>query len=428
LAASPDPIQNRDVNLAVRIGELLNRATFTDIDADIEQCLRLVGIDLELTIVAIARRERHRLLTENQFRTNGYMDPAFELDLRQASWWRGHLDESEDVVIDAIDDLPEAASHEREVLAERSTGSLVAIALGCGTERYLIAEVLWKPRRWSAEELRALGEIAHHFGGALARHREHQELLSEAREATRANREKTQFIATLAHELRTPLTAIIGYGQLLATEALGELTFKQRQFVEDILSCAEHLDRIVKESLDLTKLEAGRMSLEVSEIDARSVVRAAALQVQPRAEAKGLDLIIELPDQPVSMSGDELKLRQVLINLLTNAVKFTRQGTVTAALRSSDDAVEIDVRDTGIGIAPANLERIFDSFARVHRDRGDDEGTGLGLALVRRMLELHHGEISVTSELGAGSCFTITLPRRTLGAIAGRPAYVQRVI
>lgn len=389
--------------------------------------MRLLGLELELTIVSLVEKQSDRLVTIRQWRTNGYMDPAFELGLERARWWRDHLDESEDVVIDDLTDLPPAADFERDYLDERCTASLVAVATGWGSDRFLVAEVLWSPRSWTADELELIGGAARHFGVALSQHAEKRALQHEAARAVADREAKDAFIATLAHELRTPLTAILGYAQLLRSDAAGPLMPKQRQFIGDILACAEHLDQIVNESLTLAKLDSHQMPLDLAEIDLCEVISTAVTSVEPAFAKSGLDLEVELPDEPVVITGDRVKLSQVVINLLTNAVKFTPAGRVEVAISRAEGEVQISVRDTGLGIAAGNLERIFDNFSRVHRSRGK-EGTGLGLALVKRLVELHEGRVEVESEPGRGSCFSIILPVHPVGADAGRTAYVERVL
>lgn len=411
----------------MRIAEKLETAGVDELDADIDRCLQLLGLELELTIVSVVEQVDERLVTRYQWRSNGYMDPPFELDLTSAQWWRDHISEDEDVIIDHTDNLPDSAEFERGYLAERSTASLVAIPGGFRSHLFLIAEALWMPREWEADDLRLLAGAARHLGVALTRQIEKRRLVAMATQASADSEAKNAFIATLAHELKTPLTGVLGYAQLLASKVVGPLNQQQEQYVANILDCAEHLDRIVNESLTLATIDSNNVSLKLSDVDVRKLAQTAVATVAPRARHAGLDLDLELPEVPVVITADALKIKQVLINLVSNAIKYTPKGSIVITVRPLEEAVLISVRDTGIGIPSGNLERIFESFARVHRRR-DEEGTGLGLALVKRLVELHEGRIEVESEQGVGSCFSITLPRRPLANESGRTAYVRSVV
>lgn len=417
---------NAIVELSARVANYLTQASFESLGAELERSLQLVGLELELSLASlVSKRDDASLRTLYQFRAIGYMDPAFEMDLRHARWFADQLDEGEDIIVDDVADLPGAADFESQTLTARQTAALALVRAGAETSAFLVVEMRSTPRKWSSKELGTLHDVAFHLGAALNRHQQQLELVTTARQAGRDAREKSQFIATLAHELRTPLTAIIGYGQLLSSASVGTLNEKQERFVGDIVSCAEHLERIVNESLDLAKIDAGRMSLNLEEHDARSHVEQAVLSVRAKAEAADLELRVEMPDAPVQLMADPLKIRQVLINLLTNAIKFTSVGSVTVSVEERGPDVVLTVTDTGDGISPGNIDRIFESFARVYKSRSSDEGTGLGLALVKRLVELHCGTISVASNLGSGSAFTVSLPKRAKAALTGRPAFVR---
>ncbi len=413
------------VELAARIANSLSQASFDAIGAELERSLQLLGLEFELSLASLVALESKSLRTLYEFRAIGYMDPAFELDLSKGAWFADQIEEGEDIIIDDVRDLPKAAEFESRVLTRRQTRSLALVPAGSEGNSFLVVEMRSTPRKWSGDELTILHDVGFHLAGALGRHRQQLELVTTARLADRDAKEKSQFIATLAHELRTPLTAIIGYSQLLAAQAVGPLSAKQEQFVTDILSCAEHLERIVNESLDLAKIDSGRMSLNLEPSDAGSLVEQAVLAVRATAETRGLALKIEIPDKPVTFTGDGLKVRQVIINLLTNAIKFTSEGSVTVSVEERGADVVISVADTGDGIAPSNIGRIFESFARVFHSRSSDEGTGLGLALVRRLVDLHGGTIDVQSVLGTGSTFTVSLPKRAKATVTGRPAFVS---
>jgi signal transduction histidine kinase len=248
--------------------------------------------------------------------------------------------------------------------------------------------------------------------GALASHlnRMNDELgrLYEALET--ASRHKSEFLATMSHELRTPLNAIIGFSQVLREQMFGELNAKQADYVDDVLSSGQHLLNLINDILDLAKVEAGRMELQPATFALPEILENATSMVRERATRQGVSLTTATDRSVGLIEADERKVKQIIFNLLSNAVKFTPGGgQVTLAASAADGQVEISVRDTGVGISAEDQERIFEEFYQVGASR-TQEGTGLGLALTRRLVELHHGRLSVESEPGVGSTFTVTLP------------------
>ena len=230
-------------------------------------------------------------------------------------------------------------------------------------------------------------------------------------QAEAATRAKSEFLANMSHELRTPLNAIIGFSEVLRDGMFGDLNAKQEEYAGDIHESGRHLLSLINDILDLSKIEAGRMELEVTTFDLPSAIDNAVILVRERAGGRGLALETDVDPSLREFKGDERKFKQILLNLLSNALKFTPQGgkiTVTARARSS--RVEVAVTDTGVGIAPDDLSRIFEEFRQVGTDQGRKaEGTGLGLALTKRFVELHGGTVRVESALGKGSTFTFTL-------------------
>ena len=225
-----------------------------------------------------------------------------------------------------------------------------------------------------------------------------------------ASRHKSEFLATMSHELRTPLNAIIGFSQVLKQQMYGELNAKQADYVTDVLSSGQHLLNLINDILDLAKVEAGRMELQPSTFELPELLDNAASQVRERATRQGIGLTVATDGSVGGMEGDERKVKQILFNLLSNAVKFTPSGgKITLAAKAADEEVVISVRDTGIGISAEDQEKIFEEFYQVGTSR-TQEGTGLGLALTRRLVELHGGRLSVESEPGVGSTFTVTMP------------------
>jgi signal transduction histidine kinase/DNA-binding response OmpR family regulator/HAMP domain-containing protein len=233
-----------------------------------------------------------------------------------------------------------------------------------------------------------------------------------------ANRHKSEFLANMSHELRTPLNAIIGFSEVLLEKMFGDVNERQEEYLNDVLSSGQHLLSLINDILDLSKVEAGKMELELGMFDLRQVLEGSLIMVKERALAHGLTLSLDMADDLSVITGDERKVKQILFNLLSNAVKFTSdKGKVGIVAKRTDAAVQIAVWDTGVGIAPEDQQRIFEEFQQVgHGLAGKTEGTGLGLALTKRFVELHGGTIWVESTLGQGSTFTFTLPLTDIGA------------
>ncbi len=239
-----------------------------------------------------------------------------------------------------------------------------------------------------------------------------REIEDKGRQLEVANRHKSEFLANVSHELRTPLNAIIGFSEVLGERLFGELNEKQAEYTEDILSSGRHLLSLINDILDLSKIEAGRMELEVTTFHMPDAIENALLLIRERASRHGIKLERIIDDRLGDFTGDERKVKQVLVNLLANAVKFTPEGgRIKVEARLGDSAVIISVTDTGMGIAPEDQEAIFEEFRQVGSNYAQKrEGTGLGLSLTRKFVEMHGGKIWVESELGKGSTFTFTLP------------------
>jgi signal transduction histidine kinase len=240
---------------------------------------------------------------------------------------------------------------------------------------------------------------------------ERERLLQQAREASDA---KSHFISVLSHEFRTPLTAIIGYTDLLSTGVSGQVTPTQDRQLERIRASAWHLTQMVDQILSLSRIEAGHESIITEETDVAAVARESVALVSPTAAAKGLGVACELPDESPTIRSDSGKLRQVLLNLLGNAVKFTERGGVTLRVLPHDGAVEFVVVDTGVGIAPEHLDRIFERFWQASHDSGSrsSSGAGLGLTVSQHLVGLLGGTLTASSTPAKGSEFRFSLPRQ----------------
>jgi len=240
-----------------------------------------------------------------------------------------------------------------------------------------------------------------------------REIAEKSQQLEAASRHKSEFLANMSHELRTPLNAIIGFSEVLVDRMFGELNEKQEEYLKDIYASGQHLLALINDILDLSKIEAGRMELEPADFDLPSAIENALILVRERASRRVITLGRTIDEHLGMLRGDERKVKQVLLNLLSNALKFTPEGgriDVTGCLH--DDVAEISVADTGVGIAPEDQEAVFEAFRQVGTADKKVEGTGLGLALCRKFIELHGGRIRVTSAVGVGSTFTFTLPVR----------------
>ena len=229
-----------------------------------------------------------------------------------------------------------------------------------------------------------------------------REIEDKSRQIEAANRHKSEFLANMSHELRTPLNAIIGFSEVLGERLFGELNEKQAEYTDDILSSGRHLLSLINEILDLSKVEAGRMELELATFDLPLAIDNARTFVRERATKHGINLDVTVDERLGDFVGDERKIKQILLNLLSNAVKFTPEGgRIGINARQADGSVEISVSDTGIGIAPEDQAKIFEEFRQVGADYAHKtEGTGLGLTLAKKFVELHGGRIWVESEVG----------------------------
>jgi two-component system CheB/CheR fusion protein len=240
-----------------------------------------------------------------------------------------------------------------------------------------------------------------------------EELNELATELKRTARVKSEFLANMSHELRTPLNSINGFSEVLYDETFGPLNEKQKKYVNNVLTSGKHLLLLINQILDMAKVEAGKMKLALSSLPMKSLLNEISLLIADMASKKKLQMVLEIAEDLPDIEADELKVKEIIYNLLSNVVKFTPEGgKIGMRAKKADSEIEIMVWDTGVGIAAENMEKIFEGFFRVDTPYSRvTEGTGLGLPLSKKLVELHGGKLSVESEgLNRGTSVRFTLP------------------
>jgi signal transduction histidine kinase len=321
----------------------------------------------------------------------------------------------EPIQVPDVTDPAAYSSRIRDALVQAGYRSLLAVPLVSEDE---VVGALVVNRRAAGEFPPRTVELLRTFATQSALAIQNARLFGEIEDKSRqlevANQHKSEFLASVSHELRTPLNAIIGFSEVMLERLFGEVNEKQEEYLNDILSSGRHLLSLINDILDLAKIEAGRMELEPGEFDLPQAVDNTLILVRERALRRGIALERWVDPRLGEIKGDERKIKQVLLNLLSNAVKFTPEGgRIEVRAVVADGTAEISVSDTGVGIAPEDYEAVFEEFRQVGTDYArKHEGTGLGLALARKFVELHGGRIWVKSQVGQGSTFTFAIPMR----------------
>jgi signal transduction histidine kinase len=371
----------------------------------------------------------HQVVTESVALTrDGNVAAARELQVSQAGPLADRLQRLTDQLVNKAEaDMVTSVeasrtAYETSVVVVAVFGVVsiaLALALGYGISWSVIGPVRQMEVR--LDEL-AAGDFSHQVDvpnrdelGALATelNRMSQALGRAYGRLESTNRHKSQFVASMSHELRTPLNAIIGFSDVLQEQLFGPLNARQLRYVQHIAGSGRHLLALINDILDLSKVEAGRLELELAPVALGELLENGLTMLRERATRHDIELHLQVDPRIACVQADERKLKQVVFNLLSNAVKFTPDGgRVDVVLQAvADDSVQILVRDNGPGIAEEDQERIFQEFEQAgNNPLRAHEGTGLGLAVAKRMVELHGGRISVQSQLGAGSTFSFTLP------------------
>ena len=427
---------DEDLQYRSQIDNLLSRIARNLIDQEIE-----LGIVLSLQLIGeflAAERiyffeyspdqQTSRMIQEwHSDNLTAFSIEKEEEQIDRETWFHKKILSGRSIRIADLKELPESAHYEKSFCLQKSIQAFITVPM-IHQDRvvgFFGADMVSRPRVWTSEEvplLRRVGEVI-----AMGRSRARTEIaLREAKEAAEAaNQAKSTFLANMSHELRTPLNAILGFAQLMERDQ--ELNSRQQNFINIINRSGKHLLNLINDVLEMSKIEAGKISFRPETFNLYQLLQTLQDMFQIRTMAKGLSLSFELsPDLPEYINTDEGKLRQILINLLGNAVKFTEVGWIrlsvqTVSQSQSHLCLHFAVEDSGLGIAPQDGATLFEPFVQNNSAAINREGTGLGLAISRQFVQLLGGEIKLTSQLGQGSCFSFTITARLVDPIREEP-------
>ena len=333
-------------------------------------------------------------------------------------WLDAHLAERL-MHVPLVTDLPESSAL-RQILEPQGILTLITVPLTHAHDclGFVGFDAVTHVKDWTPEEVALLRVLAELFTNAFMRRDRERELIAARREAEAANEAKSRLMATISHELRTPMNGVLGMTELLLSSGLDA---RQRTFALAVQRSGEHLMSLVNDVLDLARAESGRLELELLPTDPAVLTRDTVDLARPLARERGLSMTVEFPGElPALVQADQVKLRQILTNLVGNAIKFTEVGGVRVAVFAVTDADGLqvcwEVSDTGPGLSSADIQRVFEPFVQARQAAAQDAGgTGLGLAIVRELVHFMGGEVDVDSVLGQGSTFRFTVPVQLSG-------------
>jgi signal transduction histidine kinase len=416
-------LETRTQQLTRSVGELealgeVGRAVSSTLDLEtvlstiVTRATQLTGMDGGSLYEYDEMREEFHLHTADRL-PHELVEALRATPMRKGEGALGRMAVTHELVeIQDIADETTYQSRVREHLIRLGYRSLLAVPLL--REDHLLGGLAVNrkhPGKFAPEVIELLRTFATQSALAIQNARLFREIEQKSRELEAASRHKSEFLASMSHELRTPLNAIIGFSEVLSERMFGDINEKQAEYLADILESGRHLLSLINDILDLSKIEAGRMDLDPTAFDLPTAIENTLILVRERAQRRGIDLARIVDHRLGIIRADERKVKQVLLNLLSNALKFTPEGgRILLRADIEDRAARVSVTDTGVGIAPEDQKTVFEEFRQVGSSARKIEGTGLGLAISRKLIELHGGKLWVDSKVGEGSTFAFTLP------------------